>query len=104
MYPKSKFRKSYLRKKGVPEDKLDAYIDSVNDISNLQLLAAQLNEEKLNTDFDEWFNKQHPTEADKIQYRTIHYLPDMGYTYENYLEFQEKRKQMLRKKLAEILL
>ena len=104
MYPKSKFRKSYLRKKGVPEDKLDAYIDSVNDISNLQLLAAQLNEEKLNTDFDEWFSKQQPTEADKIQYRTIHYLPDMDYTYENYLEFQEKRKQMLRKKLAEILL
>ena len=104
MYPKSKFRKSYLRKKGVPEDKLDAYIDSVNDISNLQLLAAQLNEEKLNTDFDEWFNKQQPTEADKIQYRTIHYLPDMDYTYENYLEFQDKRKQMLRKKLVEILL
>ena len=104
MYPKSRFRKSYLRKKGVPEDKLDAYIDSVNDISNLQLLAAQLNEEKLNTDFDEWFNKQQPTEADKIQYRTIHYLPDMDYTYENYLEFQKKRKQMLRKKLVEILL
>ena len=104
MYPKSKFRKSYLRKKGVPEDKLDAYIDSVNDISNLQLLAAQLNEEKLNTDFDEWFSKQQPTEADKIQYRTIHYLPDMDYTYENYLEFQNKRKQMLRKKLVEILL
>lgn len=29
MYPKSKFRKSYLRKMGVPEDKLDTYIDSV---------------------------------------------------------------------------
>ena len=104
MYPKSKFRKSYLRKKGVPEDKLDAYIDSVNDISNLQLLAAQLNEEKQNTDFDEWFSKQQPTEAEKIQYRTIHYLPDMDYTYENFLEFQEERKQMLRKKLVEILL
>ena len=42
MYPKSKFRKSYLRKMGVPEDELDTYIDSVNDISNLQLLAAQM--------------------------------------------------------------
>ena len=104
MYPKSKFRKSYLRKKGVPEDLLDTYIDSVNDISNLQLLAAQLNEEKLNTDFDEWFNKQQFSEVDKIQYRTIHYLPEMDYTYANYLVFQKKRKQMLRKKLTEILL
>lgn len=104
MYPKSKFRKSYLRKMGVQEDKLDTYIDSVNDISNLQLLAAQLNEEKLNTDFDVWFNKEQVTGSDKIQYRTIHYLPEMDYTYPNFLDFLEKRKQMLRKKLIEILL
>lgn len=104
MYPKSKFRKSYLRKMGVPEDKLDTLINSVNDISNLQLPAAQLNEEKLSTDFDVWFNKQQVTDSDKIQYRTIHFLPEMEYTYPNFLLFMEKRKQMLRKKLIEILL
>lgn len=104
MYPKSKFRKSYLRKMGVPEDELDTYIDSVNDISNLQLLAAQLNEEKLNTDFDVWFNKERATDSDKIQYRTIHYLPEMEYTYPNFLLFMEKRKQLIRKKLIDILL
>lgn len=104
MYPKSKFRKSFLRKMGVPEDKLDTYIDSVNDISNLQLLAAQLNEEKLNTDFDVWFNKEQATDSDKIQYRTIHYLPEMEYTYPNFLLFMEKRKQLIRKKLIDILL
>lgn len=104
MYPKSKFRKTYLRKMGVPEDQLDTYIDSVNDISNLQLLAAQLNEEKLNSDFDVWFNAQYSTETDKIQYRTIHYLPVMDYTYPNFLTFLDKRKQLLRKKLAELLL
>lgn len=104
MYPKSKFRKSYLRKMGVPEDKLDTYIDSVNDISNLQLLAAQLNEEKLNADFDVWFNKEQVTDSDKIQYRTIHYLPEMEYTYPNFLLFMENRKQLIRKKLIDILL
>lgn len=104
MYPKSKFRKSYLRKMSVPEDKLDTYIDSVNDISNLQLLAAQLNEEKFNTDFDVWFSKEQVTDSDKIQYRAIHYLPEMDYTYPNFLDFLEKRKKMLRKKLVEILL
>ena len=89
---------------GVPEEKLDTYIDSVNDISNLQLLAAQLNEEKLNTDFDVWFNKQQVTDSDKIQYRTIHYLPEMEYTYPNFLLFMEQRKQMIRKRLIKILL
>lgn len=104
MYPNSKFRKSYLRKMGVPEEKLDEYIDTVNDISNLQLLPAQLNEEKLNSDFDTWFNTEQITETDKIQYRKIHYLPDMEYTYPVFLAFVAKRKELLKSKLKDILL
>lgn len=104
MYPKSKFRKPYLRKMGVPEEQLDIYIDAVNDISNLQLLAAQLNEEKLNTDFDVWFNAQNVTDTSKIQYRIIHYLPEMNYNYPNFLDFLNGRRKLLRKKLVEILL
>ena len=104
MYPKSKFTKSYLRKMNVTEDKLDEYIDSVNDISNLQLLAAQLNEEKLATDFSKWFNSQYLTESDKIQYRTINYMPDMDYTYENYSAFIKGRRKLLKAQLIKILL
>ena len=104
MYPKSKFRKSYLRKMGVPEEKLDEYLDTVNDISNLQLLPAQLNEEKLNTDFDVWFNAEQPTETDKIQYRNIHYLPEMEYTYPEFFSFIAKRKELLEAKLKDLLL
>lgn len=104
MYPKSKFTKTYLQKQGVPEEQLDWYIATVNDISNLQLLAAQLNEEKLATDFDEWFNEQHPTDTDKIQYRTVNYLPDMDYSYENYPKFIEERKALLKKQLSAVLL
>ncbi|MBL7575439.1 Uncharacterized conserved protein, contains ParB-like and HNH nuclease domains [Peptoniphilus asaccharolyticus DSM 20463] len=104
MYPKSKFTKTYLQKHGVPEEQLDWYIATVNDISNLQLLAAQLNEEKLATDFDEWFNEQHPTDTDKIQYRTVNYLPDMDYSYENYPKFIEERKALLKKQLSAVLL
>jgi uncharacterized protein with ParB-like and HNH nuclease domain len=104
IYPKSKFTKSYLRKMNVAEDKLDEYIDSVNDISNLQLLAAQLNEEKLATDFAKWFNSQYLTESDKIQYRTINYMPDMDYTYENYSAFMKERRKLLKAQLIKILL
>lgn len=104
MYPRSKFKKSYLRKMGISEDRLDTYINSVNDIGNLQLLAAQLNEEKLDTDFDVWFHKQQVTDTDKIQYRKIHYLPDMDYTYDMFLKFIEKRKKLLQKQLkAELM-
>lgn len=104
MYPKSKFRKSYLRKQGVPEDNLDLYIETVNDIGNLQLLAAQLNEEKLTTAFDVWFAEQYKTDAEKIQYRTINMLPDMEYSYANFLQFVEQRKAKLKAELMKILL
>ncbi|MCB6201005.1 GmrSD restriction endonuclease domain-containing protein [Extibacter muris] len=104
MYPKSKFKKSYLRKIGVPEDKLDKYINTINDISNLQLLAAQLNEEKLNTDFDEWFNKQYKNESEKIQYRKINYLPEMDYSYANFLEVMDERRKLMKAELVKILL
>lgn len=104
MYPKSKFKKGYLRNQGVPEDKLDRYIEEVNSIGNLQLLPAQLNEEKLNTDFSTWFNEQYITEIEKIQYRMIHMLPDMEYSYDSFLEFVEKRKTLLKAHLVKILL
>ncbi len=104
IYPKSKFKRSYLKKQGVSENKLDEYINSVNDITNLQLLAAQLNEEKLDTDFDQWFNSHQPTEDGKFNYRNINYLPNMEYTYENYPEFIEKRRELLKNKLCQILL
>lgn len=104
IYPKSKFRRNYLKRQGVAEDKIDEYIGSVNDITNLQLLAAQLNEEKLDTDFDDWFNSHQPTEDGKFNYREINYLPNMNYTYENYLDFIEKRRELLKNKLCEILL
>lgn len=104
MYPKSKFNKKYLISKGVPENKIDEYIYRVNEISNLQLLAAQLNEEKLATDFDVWFNQHNSTEGDKIQYRTIHMLPEMDYSYDDFLSFLDKRRELLKNALANILI
>ena len=104
MYPKSKFKKSYLRKMGVSEEQLDEYINSVNDISNLQLLAAQLNEEKLNADFDKWFTDQYKTVNDRIQYRTINYLPDIEYSYTNFLTVMDQRRKLLKAELLKILM
>ena len=104
MYPKSKFTKTYLQKQGVPADKLDWYINIVNEISNLQLLPAQLNEEKLTTDFDVWFNSQYPTYNEKYQYSTLNYLPDIDYTYANFPQFIEKRRDLLKTELRKSLL
>ena len=104
IYPKSKFTKTILLKKGVLAGKVGAYIAHANDISNLQMLAAIPNMEKQDKDFAEWYEADCPTEKDKIQYRKIHYLPDMSYTYADFLKFIDGRRQLFRAQLKKELL
>lgn len=104
IYPKSVFTKKSLIKKGVAEDKVQTYIDHVNDLSNLQLLAAIPNIEKQNQDFADWFANTHKTDSDKIQYRTIHYIPDMEYSYANFELFLSERRKKIKAQLESMLL
>lgn len=104
MYPKSIFTKKNLFNKGVPEDKIQTYIDHVNDLSNLQLLAAIPNIEKQNQDFEEWFTNTYKTDLDRIQYRAIHHLPIMDYSYANFEEFIYERRKLLKTQLELMLL
>lgn len=104
MYPKSKFTKKYLRDKGIGEDEIIKYIDNVDAIANLQFLEGVVNEEKLDKDFNDWFNEVNKNDTEKEKYRKDHYLPDMGYTYENFLDFITERRKMLKEKLIEILI
>ena len=103
MYPKSKFNKAYLLHKGIDNSMIYKYIESVNDISNLQLLPAIRNVEKQDMDYDLWFKEEYRTEHEMIQYKIIHYIPDVDCSYENFLEFNEKRKQLLRSDLIKLL-
>ena len=104
MYPKSCFNKKTLLSKGVNPKDIPEYIDSVNDIGNLQLLPAIPNIQKQNKDFADWFEEMFPTEADKHQYQVTHYLPSMDYSYPNFLNFITKRKALLAYNLKKILL
>ena len=104
MYPKSVFTKKSLIKKGVAEDKVQTYIDHVNDLSNLQLLAAIPNIETQNQDFADWFANTHKTDSDKIQYRTIHYIPDMEYSYANFELFLSERRKNIKAQVESMLL
>ncbi len=102
IYPKSKFKKTFLKKEGIADP--DEYISLVNNIANLQLLPALVNEEKQNCNFDKWFNKHFPKEKEKIQYRTINLLPNIEYSYSNFLEFLDLRAEIIKKNLSNYLL
>lgn len=103
IYPKSKFTKRSLQNKGIQEELINDYINSVNNICNLQILRATPNIEKSDKDFDIWFNEHNTTERSQKEYREKHYLPEMEYSYSNFLQFIEKRREILKSKLMEIL-
>ena len=67
-------------------------------------LAAQINEEKQNKDFSVWFEKQYEKQDEINQYRSIHYLPSMEYSYLNFLKFVEARTALIKDELVKILL
>lgn len=104
IYPKSKFSKKNLETKGVSSDKISEYVDHVNDIENLQLLAAIPNIEKQDEDFNIWFSKNYVTDEDKTQYRLTNYMPDMNYSYANFLQFLAERRAIIKEALKKELL
>ncbi|WP_295917235.1 DUF262 domain-containing protein [uncultured Anaerovibrio sp.] len=103
IYPKSKFTKKYLAAQGLTDAQIQKYIKSVNDLSNLQLLAAVPNIQKQDQDFDDWFTQNYPTDTDKFQYRQTNYIPDMQYSYQNFENFMIERKKLLQVALKNIL-
>lgn len=103
MYPKSKFNKAYLSKMGVSAEDIPKYIDAVNDISNLQLLDGIANEEKNDKDFDKWFNEKYRTESEREEQRNKHYMPNMEYSYLNFMDYINQRREIIKSKLIELL-
>ncbi len=104
MYPKSKFTKRSLIKRGVPDYKTDDYIKLVDNIANLQLLNGLNNKEKSSTDFDDWLKINYPSEEEMAQYSLLNYLPpNLPFTYENFEIFIGRRKIILQNKFKTIL-
>ena len=64
-----------------------------------QRLAAIPNIEKQDKDFEEWFAEICPTDTDKIQYRKTNYLPEMQYSYVEFLQFVSDRRKKIKNQL-----
>jgi hypothetical protein len=88
IFPDSFFKKSELKKRGVPDHKQSFYINSNDLIGNLQLLEDLPNEEKLNKDFNIWLEEMHPKIEERSEFMRKHYIPqDVDLSFENFEEF-----------------
>ncbi|WJG11409.1 DUF262 domain-containing protein [Gordonia sp. Swx-4] len=60
IFPKSKFTRKKLTDAGVPQEKIDDYLSTVNLLPNLQLLAGTANIEKQDSMPDDWTRHAFP--------------------------------------------
>jgi hypothetical protein len=96
IFPKSFFKKSELRKRGIPEHKQEFYLENYNYIGNLQLLEGLPNEEKSNIDFEIWLKQTFPNEDERKEYMKKHFIPQkIDLSFENFKEFFEERNKLI---------
>ena len=97
IFPKARFKRRELKKRGYEEGKLEAYMGNYNNLCNLQLLTEAENLSKNQTPFDEWFKTR--DEA----FRGRHLIPDLtDYSFDRFDEFVTKRTELIRTALSRL--
>lgn len=97
IFPKSEFSVRNLTKRGYDGSKMAEYQKQYNTVANLQLLTDNENREKHAIPFEQWF----PTRDGNFKSR--HLIPSVGtYNFDNFLEFIEKKRSVIREKLKVI--
>ncbi len=102
IHPKTLFKRRKLLKGGISEDRLDFYLDEFDFLANLQLLEGLENIEKRDIDFKSWFEKNVPQEA-RCDYMNKHYIPDVDLALENFEEFINERKKLMKARFEGLL-
>jgi len=103
IFPKSLFTRTKLRKREIEEGKIDAFIDSLNYIGNLQLLGAIPNIEKKDTEFKVWLEKTYPNTDRQNEFKNTHNIPNVNLEFENFITFFEEREKILISEFRKIL-
>lgn len=103
IFPRSRFTAKRLRAEGVSEDQVDIYLQSVNLLPNLQLLAGTANIEKQALLPSEWIASAFPTEELRETYLSENDLNQLPLDLTRFLEFFDARKARIRARFVDAL-
>jgi len=105
LHPDSWFKNSVLKEKKIDESNHEFYLnpENYNSILNLQLLDANENESKQDISLKEWVEFESKEQNISIEkFCENHLMPNI-LEFEKFPEFIKLRKEILRKKLKEII-
>lgn len=104
IFPQKFFKRRELSKRSIPKEDWGKFEYGQDKIGNLQLLEGNLNEEKSAQDFDKWIIQNYPSMDSRKEYKSKNYIPlDSDLKFENFSEFLQKREELIKLKLMEIL-
>lgn len=104
IHPRSFFKKSELRKKGIPDWQHERFLENADCIGNLQLMEGLPNEEKNNTDFKEWLERTYSNVNERKEVMKKNYIPEnVDLSFTNFHKFLDARNKLILEKLRETL-
>ncbi len=103
IHPWSGFTNAALKKLNLPEDQFAEWQAKRDTLPNLQLLEGKENQAKLATRFGKWLKKEYPKEQEASAFLRTHHIPDVSLDFENFPEFFDARRRVLKEKLAGLL-
>ncbi|MGV9860928.1 DUF262 domain-containing protein [Gordonia sp. NPDC003425] len=103
IFPKSRFTRKKLLNAGIPIEKVDDYLEVVNLLPNLQLLAGTANIEKQDSLPAVWIESAFPSEDKRSTYLSDNDLDGLSLDLGEFLSFFEERKRRIRERLIAVL-
>ena len=100
IHPESKFSKRELVQMDLSDEEIKEWIQHKDTLPNLQFMEGIQNVSKNAMPFSQWIVGQN----NKDVFIEKNYIPEgISYEFSNFVEFHEKRKELLKQKLYEIL-
>jgi hypothetical protein len=104
IFPRSLFTRSKLTKAGIPSDRLDAYLNAVDSLPNLQLLPGIPNIEKQAKLPSDWLAGPHfPTAEKRERYLELNDLQELPLELHRFLDFHAARRELMASRLRVVV-
>lgn len=104
IYPRSQFTWARLAKRGISGDDAGFCLEHVDLLPNLQLLEGIPNQEKNDSDFDNWLTDKFKNKQARQIFMDKNYIPtEINLEFDNFREFFDERRQQMFSALSKLL-
>jgi hypothetical protein len=103
VFPANRLTSSRLKRAGVPDDRIEAFVDRRDRLSNLQLLEGPINIEKREMLPAGWLRQRYPNASDREHYCRLHDLGEVGEEMVDFEAFYDARRERLRDRIAHVV-